>query len=197
MQKTENTEKRNADGNRPIFRIVLFVLLAFVCGEALILGLVYFEINMGIASRMLSASQYLYRMVGPMIVPLFALNLAYLAAVFGLVRACRGKHENPDLRKKTKILEIVENASPSFGFLGTCISLIMTMGRMDPSLQQSAMLKVLLDNASSAFGSTVYGIGLAIAAFLTREIFKEYMVGGGETDLSENIIDMKKIKTRH
>jgi hypothetical protein len=47
---------------------------------------------------------------------------------------------------------------------------------MDPDLAQKAMLKALLENSSSAFGSTVCGISLAIIAFLSLELFKGFLI---------------------
>jgi biopolymer transport protein ExbB/TolQ len=85
-----------------------------------------------------------------------------------------------------RTLKIVEGVAPGLGFLGTCISLISTMHHMDPKLTQSAMLKVLLDNSSSAFGSTVYGISLAITAFLALEIFRGFLIKPGMMSNSRN-----------
>ena len=119
--------------------------------------------------------KWTYKMVGPMVFPLLMLTGVEIWAIYKLARCWRREIVNNNHIKQYKVLEIVEGAAPGFGFLGTCISLIFTMSRMDPSLSQSAMLKVLLDNASSAFGSTVFGITLAITAFLVKELFKEFL----------------------
>ena len=120
--------------------------------------------------------KWTYKMVGPMIFPLVMLTGVEIWAIYKLTRCWRWEVANTNPIKQYKVLEIVEGAAPGFGFLGTCISLIFTMSRMDPSLSQSAMLKVLLNNASSAFGSTVFGITLAITAFLVKELFKEFLI---------------------
>jgi uncharacterized membrane protein len=120
--------------------------------------------------------KWTYKMVGPMVFPLMMLTGVEIWAIYKLARCWRREIVNDNPIKQYKVLEIVEGAAPGFGFLGTCISLIFTMSRMDPSLSQTAMLKVLLNNASSAFGSTVFGITLAITAFLVKELFKEFLI---------------------
>lgn len=126
--------------------------------------------------------KWTYKMVGPMVFPLLMLTGVEIWAIYKLARCWRWKIVNDNHIKQYKVLEIVEGAAPGFGFLGTCISLIFTMSRMDPSLSQTAMLKVLLNNASSAFGSTVFGITLAITAFLVKELFKGFLI---KSDIGE------------
>jgi len=121
--------------------------------------------------------RYVWRMVGPVVFPLAALTVIEVATVWKLFKCwktCNGEVETID--KLYRILGIVENAAPGFGFLGTCLSLISTMADMDPKLSQSAMLKSLLENSSSAFGSTVCGISLAISAFVFHELFKGFLL---------------------
>ncbi|OPX39785.1 MAG: hypothetical protein B1H11_02120 [Desulfobacteraceae bacterium 4484_190.1] len=120
--------------------------------------------------------KWTYKMVGPMVFPLLILATVEIWAIFKLARCWRAEVGSVHATKHYKVLEIVEAAAPGFGFLGTCISLIFTMGRMDPSLSQTAMLKILVNNASSAFGSTVFGIALAIIAYLMKELFKEFLI---------------------
>ena len=120
--------------------------------------------------------KWTYKMVGTMVFPLLTLTGVEIWAVYKVARCWKRKIVNDNPMKHYKVLEIVEGAAPGFGFLGTCISLIFTMSRMDPSLSQTAMLKVLLSNAFSAFGSTVFGIALAITAFLVKELFKEFLI---------------------
>ena len=129
--------------------------------------------------------KWTYKMVGPMVFPLVILTGAEIWAIYKLARCWRREIVNNNPIKQYKVLEIVEGAAPGFGFLGTCISLIFTMSRMDPSLSQSAMLKVLLNNASSAFGSTVFGITLAITAFLVKELFKEFLIKSDANEKSD------------
>jgi biopolymer transport protein ExbB/TolQ len=78
--------------------------------------------------------------------------------------------------KLYRVLKIVEGVGPGFGFLGTCLSLMATMHHMDPGLSQADMLKALLENASSAFGSTVYGISLAISSYIALELFQNFLI---------------------
>ena len=129
--------------------------------------------------------KWIYKMVGPMVFPLLMLTGIEMWAIYKLARCWKQKIVNDNPIKQYKVLEIVEGAAPGFGFLGTCISLIFTMSRMDPSLSQSAMLKVLLNNASSAFGSTVFGITLAITAFLVKELFKEFLIKSDANEKSD------------
>lgn len=120
--------------------------------------------------------KWTYKMVGPMIFPLLSLTFIELWSDKKLFTYWRAGSEETSTEEYYKALKIVEGVAPGFGFLGTCISLIFTMHHMDPNLTQSAMLKVLLDNSSSAFGSTVYGISLAITAFLSQQIFRDFLI---------------------
>lgn len=121
--------------------------------------------------------RYIWRMVGPVVFPLVALTAIETVTVSKLFKCRKSCHcETKKIDRLYRILRIVENASPGFGFLGTCLSLINTMADMDPKLSQSAMLKGLLENSSSAFGSTVYGISLALSAFIFHELFKGFLL---------------------
>ena len=120
--------------------------------------------------------KWIYKMVGPMLFPLLLLTFAEVCAIVKLVRCWRMGCSSNEPKKQYQILRIVEGAAPGFGFLGTCLSLISTMHHMDPDLAQKAMLKALLENSSSAFGSTVCGISLAIMAFLSLELFKGFLI---------------------
>ena len=157
-----------------VSEIAVIFLLGHGSGEALS------KIFASIAAMGLSTLEQIwkwtYKMVGPMVFPLVMLTGVEIWAIYKLARCWKRKIANDNPIKQYKVLEIVEGAAPGFGFLGTCISLIFTMSRMDPSLSQTAMLKVLLNNASSAFGSTVFGITLAITAFLVKELFKEFLI---------------------
>lgn len=118
---------------------------------------------------------WLYKMVGPVLYPLIGLTVAEAIAMVKLVGHCRRGSEPDAINRYYKVLEIVESVGPGFGFLGTCLSLIETMYNIDPKLDQVAMIKVLLDYSSSAFGSTVYGLVLAISAHLCTQIFKHFV----------------------
>lgn len=120
--------------------------------------------------------KWIYKMVGPMLFPLLLLTFVEVCAIVKLVRCWRMGCSSNEPKKQYQILRIVEGAAPGFGFLGTCLSLISTMHHMDPDLAQKAMLKALLENSSSAFGSTVCGISLAIIAFLSLELFKGFLI---------------------
>lgn len=120
--------------------------------------------------------KWTYKMVGPMLFPLLVLTFVEVCAIVKLVRCWRMGCSSNEPKKQYQILRIVEGAAPGFGFLGTCLSLISTMHHMDPDLAQKAMLKALLENSSSAFGSTVCGISLAIIAFLSLELFKGFLI---------------------
>lgn len=120
--------------------------------------------------------KWAYKMVGPMLFPLLTLTAIEIKAIVKLLKCWRLGYSGDEPQKQYKTLGIVEGVAPGFGFLGTCISLIFTMHHMDPNLTQSAMLKVLLDNSSSAFGSTVFGISLAVIAFISLELFKGFLL---------------------
>ena len=121
--------------------------------------------------------QYIYRMVGPMVFPLLALTAIEIGSVMKLVKSYRsGYWELESIEKLYRALRIVENASCGLGFLGTVIGLIHTLYNLNPTLSQPAMLKMFFEEASSAFGSTVYGTSLAIIATVCREIFDGFLM---------------------
>jgi membrane protease YdiL (CAAX protease family) len=165
-----------------VSEIAVIFLLGHGSGEALSKTLASIA-AMGL-STLDQSWKWIYKMVGPMVFPLVMLTGVEIWAIYKVAR-CWRKIVNDNPIKQYKVLEIVEGAAPGFGFLGTCISLIFTMSRMDPSLSQSAMLKVLLNNASSAFGSTVFGITLAISAFLVKELFKEFLIKSDANEKSD------------
>jgi len=72
-------------------------------------------------------------------------------------------------------LEVVRELSVTFGFAGTVIALMFTMGDMSADLSQSEMIDVLLKQSSSAFGSTIYGLFLSVAAYLGIKFFRRYI----------------------
>ena len=158
--------------------VVVIVLLEQEAGRILA-GMLH-SLSAALISALGRLWRWSYKMVGPMLIPLLALTAVELWAVARLVRYWRAGWSGDEVQRQYKALGIIEGVSPGFGFLGTCISLMFTMHRMDPSLTQAAMLKTLLENSSSAFGSTVYGISLAIAAFLCLELFRGFLIKPGQ-----------------
>ena len=173
-------------GQNRLERATIFVLFAALLAEIVVFFMlekaggpltqsIFFATVKGV--KMLPGfSTWVYKMVGPVLFPLIVLAGVQVWSSFQLWRSWRGKNRGEDTAVAYDALEIVEGVSPGFGFLGTCISLIFTMHCMDPKLSQADMLKALLDNSSSAFGSTVCGISLAITAFLTVKIFKKFLL---------------------
>jgi len=179
------------------------VVIFFINTEAgSILARILASLGTGAAGALFRLWKWTYQMVGPMVFPLFVLSIVELRSVYKLFICWRERIGYEFTENHYKTLRIVEGVAPGFGFLGTCISLIFTMHHMDPSLNQSAMLKALLDNSSSAFGSTVYGISLAITAFLAQEIFKGFLIqpktdeekGGGISREEEETASMDLIR---
>lgn len=176
----------NKDWNRfglffTIFLLVIFlseIVVIYLLGQETGDSLSRAVASMGSAgvSVMVRVWKWAYKMVGPMLFPLLTLTAIEVRAIIKLLKCWRHGCNSVEPQKQYKTLGIVEGAAPGFGFLGTCISLIFTMHHMDPNLTQSAMLKVLLDNSSSAFGSTVFGISLAVIAFISLELFKGFLL---------------------
>jgi|SRR3989339_15973 len=165
------------------FSMLLAVLLLVMIAEAVVLFLQHQEVALPIAQVIVSAFQpigqsgavfweWIWKMVGPVVFPLFALTLLEIWSFIKLVECKICNHETAKAGWHLKNMEIIEGSAPGFGFLGTCIGLIATMKGMDPQLNQVQMLKAVFDNSASAFGSTIYGITLAISAFITKEIFR-------------------------
>lgn len=72
-------------------------------------------------------------------------------------------------------LEAVSELSVTFGFAGTVIALMFTMGDMSADLSQSEMIDMLFKQCSSAFGSTIYGLFLSVAGYLGIKFFRRYI----------------------
>lgn len=107
-----------------------------------------------------------YRIVGPTLFPLVILSIVQLILTLKIVRKFWLRENAP--ARYCMILESIESLAPCFGFLGTVISLLFTMLRLNPGLPQSEMLESLINNSASAFGSTIYGILLAIVAYIAK-----------------------------
>ena len=150
-------------------------LAAVIAAELLVLFIPSMDLN---AYKMSGVSLYkwVYNYVGFVLFPLIGLTLLYLYIVFRLVQLYRADCEIESYNKKLNTLKMVEVTAPALGFLGTTLSLVSVMGGIDPGLSQSGMLKSLLSNSSSAFGSTVFGISLSITAYLTHEMFKNFLL---------------------
>ena len=157
-----------------ISEIAVIFLLGQETGEAL--AKVFATIGAGCIRTFVRSWKWAYKMVGPMIFPLLTLTAVEVWSIIKLIKCKRAGRHGDVPAKYYKVLEIVEGSAPGFGFLGTCIALMFTMHGMDPNLTQTAMLKVLLDNSASAFGSTVCGISIAITAFISKELFKGFLI---------------------
>lgn len=165
------------------FSMLLVVLLLVMIAEAVVLILQHQGVALLIAQVIVTAFrhigqsgavlwEWIWKMVGPVVFPLFALTLLEIWSFFKLLECKIFNYEAARAHRHLRSMEIIEGSAPGFGFLGTCIALIATMKGMDPQLNQIQMLKAVLDNSSSAFGSTVYGILLAVSAFITKELFR-------------------------
>ncbi len=144
-----------------------------------------------IFSMSAACCRWVYRMVGPMIFPLLILTGVEVHALVKLLQLRRTDSSEGDAKTHYKALRIVEGSAPNFGFLGTCLSLISTMQHMDPNLDQTAMLKTLLDNSASSFGSTVYGSALAVTAFLSLRLFKDFLMPD-QTPKPEQAVELNR-----
>jgi hypothetical protein len=157
-----------------ISEIAVIFLLGQEIGEALAKG--FATIGTRCIRTLVQSWKWIYKMVGPMIFPLLSLTAIEVWSIVRLIQYKRVRCHDDVPAKYYKVLEIVEGSAPGFGFLGTCIALMFTMHGMNPNLTQTAMLKVLLDNSASAFGSTVCGISIAITAFISKELFKGFLI---------------------
>lgn len=157
-------------------KAVIMILLALIGAELTAM----FNINLAgflktiitaILIRVWDMWNWAYGYVGIVILPLLALVLLYAWCTIALVQIFRGKYPEADRERYYKGLDVVETISPLFGFLGTTLSLLSVMEGINPQLNQNQMLKALLNNSASAFGSTVFGLVNAAVAYLTRSGF--------------------------
>lgn len=176
-----------------IFLSEIIVIFLLNHGGGAVLSKMFTSVIAGIAHTLGHFCKWTYKMVGPVIFPLLTLTAAEIWSVIKLIRCRKARRYGDTPTKHYKVLEIVEGSAPGFGFLGTCIALIFTMHGMDPGLNQAAMLRALLDNSSSAFGSTVYGISLALSAFLAKEMFKGFRI----TSEADEMRSERAIKQQH
>ena len=86
-------------------------------------------------------------------------------------------------------LEVATELAVIFGFAGTILAMMATMGNMSTNLSQFEMIDVLLKKSSSAFGSTVTGIFISVPAYLASIIFKRYFPEPSESpNIEEQIL---------
>ena len=156
-----------------ISETAVIFLLGHGAGD--ILSRAFASTGAGGLSALAGLWKWVYIMVGPMLFPLLVLTVVEAYVVTKLVKRWRAGHRRGEPKKLYRVLGIVEGVAPGFGFLGTCLALMATMHHLDPNLTQATMLKALLENASSAFGSTIYGTSLSIVAFLSLELFKGFL----------------------
>ena len=139
--------------------VLILSLMALLIAELIAIGLISQGLSESLAgflakqtsqfsAEISGFASWVYKMVGPVLFPLLALAIAEAFAVIRLFQLRKTGAGINAAKKQFKILEVVESASPGFGFLGTCIALIFTMHNMDPNLNQQDMLKVLLENSS-------------------------------------------------
>lgn len=159
--------------NIKVVNWIVITLLAVVSAEAFFIWGREVKI-MAFLWPLLSFGKSAYVYIGPVLFPLVGLSLGYLFVTYRLISGC----SSPVFFNNA--LRIIEVVSPALGFLGTTISLLNVMGQIDPSQSQGDMLKTLMTNSASAFGSTVYGITLSILAYVTREIFEKFIDGGAD-----------------
>jgi len=181
--------------------VLILSLMALLIAELIAIGLISqgFSESLGgflviqssqFYAVMTGSAKWGYKMVGPVIFPLLILTAAEVWSVIRLVQIRKIGMAMQRAEKQFKVLEVVESASPGFGFLGTCIALIFTMHNMDPNLNQQDMLKVLLENSSSAFGSTVFGISLALTAYLSKEIFQGFLIKPRDFESKDRAVEL-------
>ncbi|MEW6078715.1 MAG: MotA/TolQ/ExbB proton channel family protein [Thermodesulfobacteriota bacterium] len=72
------------------------------------------------------------------------------------------------------LLDIIQNLAGTFGFAGTVLSLMATMGSMSVDMSQAEMINVLLQKSSAAFGSTAVGIFISVPAYIASKIFRRF-----------------------
>ena len=86
-------------------------------------------------------------------------------------------------------LEVATELAVIFGFAGTILAIMATMGNMSTNLSQFEMIDVLLKKSSAAFGSTVTGIFISVPAYLASIIFKRYFPEPSESpNIEEHIL---------
>lgn len=130
--------------------------------------------------------EWIWRMIGPMLFP-FTIIAGFLFWSLKELLCCwRCRPQKYDLDKVYKTLYIIEIVAPAFGFWGTCQALMKTMKHIDPSQAQKALLTALLNSSSMAFVTTILGLAFSITAFLSKEIFKDYLMGSSSNEKSSN-----------
>lgn len=154
---------------------VFVSILGIVALAEFIILLTYEKDLSSFFQKFVGAYQMAYLWVGPVLWPLFLMSVVEFFVFIRLLQSRMGTYQFANPATPFKILKIIEEASPSFGFLGTCLSLIFTMSRMDIHLDQAAMFTTLLKNCASAFGSTAYGIVQALSAFFICKFFQEFL----------------------
>lgn len=157
----------------------MMLLLSVISAELLVLFIPAMNKNilmMVSQSSGVSIYKWFYSYVGPVLFPLIGLTLLYFHILIRLIQIYRSNCDTESYTKPFSTLKLIEVTAPAFGFLGTTLSLVNVMAGIDPGLSQSGMLKSLLNNSASAFGSTIFGIVLSITAYLTSEMFRNFLL---------------------
>lgn len=149
-------------------------LLAIVFAEVLVLVTGNAGVGDIFTSTWFMAAR-IYGFVGPVLPPMALLVLLHLYVTSRLIRICRGNSRTVPLRLY-RAFKVIEAIAPALGFVGTTLGLVKVMGNINPGLSQSEMLKALMNHSASAFGSTIFGLVLSIATYLTRELFENFLL---------------------
>jgi len=172
-------------------------LLSIVFAEALVLVMDSMSAGNFLAplwSATVAFGIWMYGYVGPVLVPLSLLTILYLYVAFRLARIYLGTRLTTSPAGLYRALRVVETVAPALGFLGTTLAILEVMANIDPGLGQSGMIKTLFNNSASAFGSTIFGLVLSIAAYLMREAFENFLleVKKKSESFTSNITEVKK-----
>jgi len=166
---------------RILFSNLTFFLVAVIVAEGLSIlflkngaGDLFREVGRTILQSADQLVDYIYKQVGPMILPFTVLGTVLALAVKKLTWCYRKEPGGYDPKKLFAALTIVEVVSPGFGFWGTCSGLMEVMGNIDPNLSQKLMLPALCKGASTAFVTTIIGLALSIMSYVSSQVFKHF-----------------------
>lgn len=166
------TMRRMTSVGVPGFGTIAVILGALLAAEVLLLSIndwswrvVYAPFSAGFG-----LARWIYGYVGPVILPLGVLAGIY---VYITTRLALARLRSVDIKNRTRYyraMTIVEYAQ-AFGFLGTAIALIQVMQNLDTSKEQITLVQTMMNESSKAFGSTIAGITVSAAAYITRQAF--------------------------
>jgi membrane protein implicated in regulation of membrane protease activity len=123
----------------------------------------------------------IWEFVGPTLVFILPLSFMMIYSTYRLCRNYFSKTGNNN-EQHYQMLSIVGVCSSALGLLGTYLGIYQCLSGVDASLPFQEMFIRFKSGVSSALGSTLYGSGQGLIAWVIAVIFKKFLFKEKEAD---------------